>query len=138
MKRMTILFATLMLCAAALTAAAQGHVHRAAEAKAAKATESKSVTGEVVDMGCYLAHGAHGAKHVTCATKCIAGGMPMGILTSDGALYLLTLNHDSADPFNQLKDMAGKTVTVTGDVMTRNGMKGIDVAAVKTAATSAK
>lgn len=92
---------------------------------------AKSVTGEVVDMGCYLGHEAHGAKHVACATKCINGGMPMGLLTADGSLYLLTLDHDNADPYNQLKGMAGKTVTVTGPVNERAGMKGIDVTAAK-------
>jgi hypothetical protein len=91
---------------------------------------AKNVTGEVVDMGCYLGHEAHGAKHIACATKCISNGMPMGLLTADGSLYLLTLDHDNADPYNKLKSMAGKTVTVTGPVNTRAGMKGIDVTAV--------
>jgi len=95
---------------------------------------AKTLTGEVVDTGCYLAHEAKGEKHVACATKCIAGGMPMGLLTADGTLYLLTLDHDNADPYNQLKTMAGKTVNVTGPLTARGGMKGIDVTAVKLAA----
>ena len=57
--------------------------------------------------------------------------MPMGLLTSNGTLYLLTLNHDNADPYNSLKAMAGKTVSVSGTVMTRSGMKAIDVTATK-------
>lgn len=97
----------------------------------ASAGPTKTITGEVVDTGCYLAHSARGAKHVACANKCIAGGMPMGLLTSDGTLYLLTLDHDNADPFNQLKGMAGKTVAVTGTVISRGGMKGIDVTGAK-------
>jgi len=92
---------------------------------------TRTLTGEVVDTGCFLAHGARGAKHVSCANKCIAGGMPMGLLTADGTLYLLTLDHDNADPYNQLKGMAGKTVAVTGAVVTRGGMKGIDVTGAK-------
>ena len=91
---------------------------------------AKSVTGEVVDMGCYLAHEAHGDKHIACGTKCVAGGMPMGLLTADGSLYLITLNHDNADPYNKLKAMVGKTVTVTGPVNERGGVKGLDVTAV--------
>ncbi|MBI5838199.1 MAG: hypothetical protein HZB25_13250 [Candidatus Eisenbacteria bacterium] len=92
-----------------------------------------TITGEVVDMGCWLGHSARGAKHVECATKCIQGGMPMGLLTDKGVLYLLTLSHDDADPYNKIKDMAGKTVSVTGSVMTRSGVKGIDVTAFKPA-----
>jgi len=88
---------------------------------------TKTVTGEVVDMGCYLGHAARGANHVSCATKCINQGMPMGLLTNNGTLYLLTLDHDDADPYNKIKTMAGKSVSVTGEVMTRSGMKAIDV-----------
>ena len=98
----------------------------------------KTVTGEVVDMGCYLGHGARGEKHMSCATKCINQGMPMGLLTSTGALYLITMNHDNVDPYNDLKAMAGKTVSVTGTVMTRSGMQGIDVTEYKAAAKTAR
>jgi len=94
---------------------------------------TKSVTGEVVDMGCYLGHAARGANHISCATKCLAQGMPMGLLTSNGTLYLVTLDHDNADPYNSLKDMAGKDVTVTGELLTRSGMKAIEATTVKPA-----
>jgi len=97
----------------------------------------KTITGEVVDMGCYLGSGERGAKHMSCATKCINQGMPMGILTSTGALYLVTMNHDNVDPYNDLKAMAGKTVNVTGTVMTRSGMQGIDVTEFKPASGKA-
>jgi len=87
----------------------------------------KTLTGELVDTGCYLGHAAKGEKHISCASKCLASGMPMGLLTADGTLYLITLNHENHDPYNKLKSMAGKNVKVTGTVMTRSGMKGIDV-----------
>jgi hypothetical protein len=93
-----------------------------------------TLTGELVDTGCYLGHGARGEKHIDCATKCIASGMPMGLLTSAGKLYLITLDHDNPDPYNKLKEMAGKTVSVTGVVSVRSGMQGIDVTDVKLAA----
>lgn len=102
-----------------------------ANADQAAKHKTTTLTGEVVDTGCYLGHEARGAKHVACATKCINNGMPMGILTAQGALYLVTLNHDNPDPYNQLKGMAGKTVTVTGVVIERGGMKGVDVTGVK-------
>ena len=95
-----------------------------------------TLSGEVVDTGCYLAHEAKGEKHVECASKCINNGMPMGILTSKGSLYLVTLNHDNADPYNKLKTMAGQKVTVVGTVSERSGMKGIDVTEIKTATAS--
>jgi hypothetical protein len=120
-------------------AGAKADQKQATEAKKEVAAEpaQKTVAGEVVDTGCYLGNGARGEKHVSCATKCINQGMPMGLLTSDGALYLLTLNHNNADAYNGLKGMAGKNVSVTGTVMERAGMKGIDVAAFKPLAAAA-
>ena len=94
---------------------------------------TKTVTGEVVDLGCYLGHAARGEKHISCATKCLAQGMPMGLLTSNGTLYLVTLDHDNADPYNTLKGMAGKNATVTGELLSRSGMKAIEATTVKSA-----
>ncbi|TMQ57419.1 MAG: hypothetical protein E6K76_10395 [Candidatus Eisenbacteria bacterium] len=95
--------------------------------------KSAVITGEVVDTGCYLGHAARGASHVSCATKCINAGMPIGLLTSQGTTYLLVMNHDNPDPYNSLKGMAGKTVSVRGALLERGGMKGIDVSEVKAA-----
>jgi len=130
MKRLTILLVALTLPITAI----QAFGHQGHQMAGHKAEAAKTLTGELVDTGCYLGHGARGEKHISCATKCIDAGMPMGLLTRDGALYLLTLNHDNADPYNSLKTMAGKMVAVTGPVITRNGMKGLDVNAVKAAA----
>jgi hypothetical protein len=105
---------------------------------AAKASKTMTLKGELVDMGCYVSHGAMGEKHKDCATKCVAGGMPMGLLTADNKLYLLALNHDNADPFNQAKEMMAAQVEVTGNVSERNGMRIIDVTEVKPAMAAAK
>lgn len=124
---------------AAIAAAAVMSVATAADQKSSHAhaaTAVATITGEVVDTGCYLGHEARGEKHIGCATKCIANGMPMGLLTDKGELYLLMLNHDDADPYQELKKMAGKMVTVSGSVHQRSGMKGIDVTGVKLAAAS--
>jgi len=126
MIRKFVLLAITALAGFALVAGAQ-------EAKKAPST----LTGELIDTGCYLGHGARGEKHIGCATKCISNGMPMGLLTSNGKLYLITLNHDNPDPYNKLKEMAGKTVSVTGVVNVRSGMQGIDVTDVKLAAVEA-
>lgn len=134
MKKTVVVLMAAALCVSALATLTNAHPGAKADPKSA----AKSYTGEVVDTGCYLAHGARGAKHVECATKCISEGMPMGLLTEDGTLYLITLNHDNPDAYNQLKKMAAKTVSVTGTLSERNGIKGIDVTAVKLAAAAAK
>jgi hypothetical protein len=90
----------------------------------ARADDAKSVTGEVVDLMCYLDHGAKGEKHAGCASKCIKSGGPVGLLTKDDQLYLVVGDHE---PMNSdLAPQAGKTVTLTGKVVERNGMKLIE------------
>jgi hypothetical protein len=108
----------------ASAAAKSGH---APAAHAAAAAPSQFVSGEIVDMGCYAAHGAKGEKHKGCASKCIAGGTPMGLLTADGKLYILALDHDDAGAYAKCKSMAAENVKVTGEVHARNGVTVIDV-----------
>jgi hypothetical protein len=133
MKRFTVCSSLAALLAFAAFPAHATEAQGKSTGKMSGTDTPATLTGEVVDTGCYLGHGARGEKHVSCATKCINNGMPMGLLTADGTLYLITLDHENADPYNQLKTMAGKTVTVTGSISSRGGMKGIDVTAVKLA-----
>jgi hypothetical protein len=138
MRRTLLALSALALLAFAIPVLAGSDAKGKTEAAKAeaKAAVNKTVHGEVIDTGCYLAHEAKGEKHIGCATKCIAGGMPMGLLTAEGTLYLLTMNHDNADPYNKLKDMAGKMVNVTGPVLERSGMKGIEVIEFKPVAAA--
>jgi hypothetical protein len=106
--------------------------HQGAHMSGGKAA-TKTVKGEVVDMGCWLGHSARGEKHTSCATKCLNQGMPMGLLTSNGTLYLVTLDHDNADPYDSLKGMAGKNVVVSGALLTRSGVKAIEASTVRLA-----
>ena len=46
--------------------------------RAADADSTVTVKGEVLDMACYLDHGAHGEKHAQCAATCIESGLPGG------------------------------------------------------------
>ncbi len=100
-----------------------------APASTALAQDSKSVTGEVVDLMCYLDHGAKGEKHAGCAEKCIKSGGPVGLLAKDDQLYLIIGEHK---PINhQLAVHAGRTVTVKGKVVERNGVKMIENAEIE-------
>ena len=128
MKRLIrIASAAALLCFSVPATAHEGH-----QVPGEKAVK-KTITGEVVDMGCWLGHAARGPDHVSCATKCLNQGMPMGLLTSNGTLYLVTLDHDNADPYNSLKGMAGRTVSVTGELLSRSGMKAIEASVVQAA-----
>lgn len=48
-----------------------------------------SATGEIIDLSCYLQVGKHGSKHKDCGQKCVRNGQPVGLLLSDGTIYML-------------------------------------------------
>jgi hypothetical protein len=84
------------------------------------ASASKEITGEVVDMMCYVDHNKMGTEHGSgCGKKCIKDGGPVGIV-SDGKAYLIVGEHK---PINdQLAEYAGKTITVKGKMAERGGI----------------
>jgi hypothetical protein len=113
-------------CITALTisplAVAQEHEHDG------DAATSKEVTGEVVDMMCYVDHNAVGEKHgQSCGAKCVKNGGPVGIV-SDGKAYLVVGEHK---PMNdQLAEYCGKTVTLKGKMAERGGIAMIENAEI--------
>ena len=96
-------------------------------ASAEQATEPQTIKGEIVDLMCYLDHGAKGEKHKGCATKCIESGGPVGLLSGDH-LYLVIGDHA---PMNkELAPKAGQEVTLKGKVVERHGMRMIEKAEI--------
>ena len=80
----------------------------------------RQVTGEVVDLACYLGHGALGEKHRDCAQKCISSGLPVGIKTAEGLYLAVGSDHEPAN--KALAPLAGKTVTAEGEVTEKDGV----------------
>ena len=82
--------------------------------------ETKELKGEVIDLTCFLDHGATGEKHAKCGTGCIESGLPVGLEAQDGTIYLVVGEHK---PLNkELAPFAGKAVTLRGKVVSRNGL----------------
>ena len=48
-----------------------------------------TVTGEVIDVSCFLQLGKRGEAHVACGQKCVRNGQPIGVVTDQGQLYLI-------------------------------------------------
>jgi hypothetical protein len=125
MKNRSVITATVV--AVALGAGWSLTALRGAEGDAGGSTQT--LKGEVVDLMCYLDHGAKGEKHKSCAAKCIKSGGPVGLLTPDGQVYLVIGEHK---PINdQLADKAAETVTLKGKVVERGGMKMIENAEIE-------
>ncbi len=95
------------------------------------AAASKTINGEIVDLSCYLGSSMKGAAHKECAATCINNGGPMGLLTSKGMLYVLTMNHENPDAFNSAKKHAGDMVKVTGSTSMKNAMRALQVNGVE-------
>ena len=90
-----------------------------------------TLKGEILDMACYVGHGAKGPDHADCAKRCVKGGQPMGLLAEDGAVYLLYASHSDASAFEQAKEFAGQQVELKGVAASQSGIKGVEVHAVK-------
>ena len=69
----------------------------ASSVSAFAATEPKrvQVTGEIMDTWCYYSgvmggrDAVVGSSHHTCAVWCAAGGIPVGLLTDEGEVFLV-------------------------------------------------
>jgi hypothetical protein len=125
MKRTASLVSLAALVAALL---ALGAPRLAVPAASAQETAS-SWKGEIVDLACYLAKGAHGEGHKKCAQECARAGEPLGFL-ADGKLYLLVYPHGSSVA-DEAKKLCGSQAEVSGTMLERDGMRGIEVKAVK-------
>lgn len=120
-------FMQLAVTLAFAAALATAPLAMAEEAKAKADTSTKELTGEIIDLMCYIDHNATGEKHASCGEKCIKGGGPVGIL-SEGKAYLVVGAHK---PMNdQLAPLAGKTVTLKGKMASNGGMSMLENAEI--------
>src|SRR4051812_28099916 len=119
-KVLKIATAAVFIIALAIAPCALAHdEHSDSGKEKLDASASKEVTGEIVDLMCYIDHSAMGEKHAGCGSKCIKGGGPVGIV-ENGKACLVVGEHM---PINDtLGDSCGKAVTLKGRVAERGGM----------------
>lgn len=126
MMRLFVPFVVMIILFAVTTGQAQD--------KPKAAVKETTITGEVVDVSCYLGHGARGEGHKECAEMCAKAGGPLGILTSDGKLYisLMPENHIGG-PNDKLMGFIAQNVTVKGVIHSKTGVNGVVVKEVMAA-----
>ena len=105
----------------------------ASVAPAFAATET--ITGQVVDLVCYTRNKANtGMDHDrarACALACSKWeGQPVGLVTTDGKVYQIT-GDLAANNNAKIVPHLAHTVTITGDVTTKDGMMMIAGSTVK-------
>ena len=92
-----------------------------------------TITGEIIDLSCYLQVGKHGGKHRDCGQKCLRNGQPIGLLTKDGTVYLLMEEEhdprrDGLTNFRQAAiDNMAYIMEVTGTMSEVHGQKALFV-----------
>jgi hypothetical protein len=96
----------------------------------------ETVTGELVDISCYMQLHKTGEKHIDCGSKCVRHGQPAGILTSADELYIvMPEEHDprrdgQVDIRETMASSMGKQVVASGMVQESKEGKTLYVTAV--------
>ena len=118
---------TLVLAAAGVGGAYawQGHAHEHGDAK------KTQITGQVVDIACFVGHNSSGEKHAKCAETCARAGNPLAVF--DGKQIFLSVSMDHKNPNTKLMPFIEKKVKVTGTVMEKAGFRGIAIEKVEAA-----
>ncbi len=97
----------------------------------ASAQDDVTVQGEIIDMACYMAKGSKGASHKACAQMCAKKGVPIGVLTDGGDVYLLLDDHNNPDPYDAAKKLAGEHAEISGKKFSKQGVASIVVSGAK-------
>jgi len=88
-----------------------------------------TVEGLVRDIACPLQNKKSTSTNYSkdCITTCLKAGSPLGILTSEGDVYVPITQSMPDMGQNALKPFAGEHVKATGKVFLRNGTHAIEI-----------
>jgi hypothetical protein len=98
--------------------------------EAKKAVEI-TITGEVIEPGCFLIHGARGTDHKACADMCARGGTTLTVLDEKtNMLYIPISPEHGKNPNEKLLPFAGERVTVKGVAINKYGYHAIAIKSI--------
>jgi hypothetical protein len=92
---------------------------------------SMTVTGEVVDLWCYLEGGDHGPSHRECSTACAKAGNPIGLVDAKGNIFVTAGIEDHQPARDVLLVKMNQQVTATGTLVKKGGTQMLYVKSVK-------
>lgn len=129
MSKLKIITATAILVLGGGTAALawqdHGHEHHAGK--------TVQITGQVVDVACFVGHDSSGAKHEKCAEACARAGNPLAIYDESAKALYLSVSTDHKNPNTKLMSFIEKKVTVKGTLLEKGGLKGLAIESVQAA-----
>ena len=100
-------------------------------ALAAPKGEAVTMTGEVIDLHCYMDREAKGPGHKSCAVQCAKAGNPIALLNDKNELFLLMGEKKHQTSNDMLIEKMASVVTVTGTQVKKGGLQVIYVSSVK-------
>jgi hypothetical protein len=128
---------TISLLAVALTGlAAMLYSNLQAAEKGAAMDKPKTVTltGEVVDLACYLHGGMKGPDHKACAVACSNNGVPLGLLDEKTHKLYVDLGRDAMNKdVPVLKGHEAERITVKALLYEKGGLLGITIQSLEAA-----
>ena len=97
---------------------------------AAAAAKMVEIKGEVIDTWCFFSgvmggeDAVIGSAHHTCALWCAAGGIPVGVLTEDGEVYMVLKyeGEDILEPSDTIMEVQSDVITAKGMHYVRDGV----------------
>jgi hypothetical protein len=117
MKKTHLLIYALLSIVLVLEASAQGK-------KEKSAMKEVTVTGEIIDVKCYITGmmGGKGEEHKQCAIDCINGGLPVGILEDKTEkVYAVVPKGGMKGANEELVQYAAQKVKLTGMIAKKGG-----------------
>jgi len=93
--------------------------------------ERATISGEVVDLWCYLEGGDRGPAKKDCATACARAGNAIGVLDAKGNLYVAAGLKDHQPARSILLNKMSDQVAVTGTLVRKGGVQMIYIESVK-------
>lgn len=123
MRKLITLIFTLAVCVTALSASAYGQDtsgNTKSTQKAPMMSREAKVTGELVNLDCYVGQELRGAKLTTCSQESMAD-QPRLALLSGGKLYVLVSDDKSLRLGEKLSEFVGKRMWLIGTRKTLDG-----------------
>ena len=88
--------------------------------------ETRTWRGELVDPAAYLQTGHRGPEQEEATYEAVDGGQTLALLEEGtSTLYLLLAEEPGEDPNELAYDYVNRTVTVTGALYERGGLRGL-------------
>lgn len=99
-------------------------------ANAAATAKAVEIKGEVIDTWCFFSgvmggeDAVVGTAHHTCALWCAAGGIPVGVLTEEGDVYMVLKyeGEDILEPSDNIMEVQSDVITAKGMHYVRDGV----------------